>query len=294
MESGNITTAEGFRSGLRGDLHGRRRAGRRPRRSSRRMLPTGCPGWTVRDHVAHITDLESILDRAAARRPHRPGGAAVHPQPARRRSWRSASMPDAACRCHDLLAEYRDVTKERLARLDGSAGFAARRDGPRASSASPRSARCSPSASSISGRTSRTSAARSASRAGFDGVAAAHSRERMLMGAGNELQERLAPPAGTSLVFDITGPGGALRAITFDGERGRSGDAISRIAHRDAAARPAHTDRAHLRAVDDPAARSRVVVEGDQNLARRRARGPGGHPVKRTTRVAPAWHSRRR
>ena len=36
----------------------------------------------------------------------------------------------------------------------------------------------------------------------------------------------LAPPAGTALVFDITGPGGALRAITFDGERGRAGVAV--------------------------------------------------------------------
>ena len=34
---------------------------------------------------------------------------------------------------------------------------------------------------------------------GLDGVAAAHSRERMLMGAGYELQGRIAPAAGTAV-----------------------------------------------------------------------------------------------
>jgi uncharacterized protein (TIGR03083 family) len=103
---------------------------------------------------------------------------------------------------------------------------------------------------------------------GLDGVPAAHSRERMLMGAGNELQERIAPPAGTVIVFDITGPGGALRSITFDGERGRAGATVPDS--------PASTtlrlDLPTLTVLscgrsDDQGARSRVVVEGDQNLA---------------------------
>ena len=82
---------------------------------------------------------------------------------------------------------------------------------------------------------------------GLDGVAAAHSRERMLMGAAYELQERLTPTAGTVIVFDVTGPGGALRSITFDGEQGRSGSDDPGGAGGDAAARPADTDRPHLR-----------------------------------------------
>jgi hypothetical protein len=89
----------------------------------------------------------------------------------------------------------------------------------------------------------------------------------MLMGAGNELQERIAPPAGTVIVFDITGPGGALRSITFDGERGRAGATVPDS--------PASTLRLDLPTLtvlscgrsDDQGARSRVVVEGDQNLA---------------------------
>src|ERR1022692_172613 len=60
MESGNITTAEGFRTAyaeIFSDV-GALAAGLDDERS---MLPTGCPGWTVRDHVAHVIDLESIL-----------------------------------------------------------------------------------------------------------------------------------------------------------------------------------------------------------------------------------------
>ena len=75
-------------------------------------------------------------------------------------------------------------------------------------------------------------------------------------------------PAGTVIVFDVTGPGGALRSITFDGERGRAGATVH--------AEPASTLRLDLPTLtvlacgrsDDPGARSRVIVEGDQNLAR--------------------------
>ena len=103
---------------------------------------------------------------------------------------------------------------------------------------------------------------------GLDGLPAAHSRERMLMGVGNRAQERLGPPAGTVIVFDVIGPAGALRSITFDGEQGRSAATVP--------AGPASTLRLDLSTLtvlacgrsDDPGARSRVIVEGDQNLAR--------------------------
>lgn len=264
MESGNITTADGFRTAyteifsnvgaLAGSLD-----------NERAMLPTGCPGWTVRDHVAHITDLESILigrprlDHAVPE-----GLPYIRNQPgifmeigidARR------GVPLA-----DLLAEYREVAAERLARLapledaqldEMGRGFfgeskvrsllAIRVFDLWAHEQDIRRALSEP--------------------GGLDGVPAAHSRERMLMGAGNELQERIAPPAGTVIVFDITGPGGALRSITFDGERGRAGATVPDS--------PASTLRLDLPTLtilscgrsDDQGARSRVVVEGDQNLA---------------------------
>jgi uncharacterized protein (TIGR03083 family) len=101
---------------------------------------------------------------------------------------------------------------------------------------------------------------------GLDGVAAAHSRERMLIGAAHELQARVAPPAGTALLFDIEGSGGALRTITFDGEKGRSVETVPIV--------PSATFKLDLSTLtvlacgrDDSRARSRVAVEGDQNLA---------------------------
>ena len=116
MESGNITTAEGFREayaeifldvGMLAESLDDERA----------MLPTGCPGWTVRDHVAHITDIESILiGRPRVEHTVQEGLPYIRNEPgafmeigvdARR------SVPLA-----NLLAEYRDVTSRRLTRLE--------------------------------------------------------------------------------------------------------------------------------------------------------------------------------
>ena len=266
MESGNITTAEGFRTAhaevfanvgaLADDLD-----------DERAMLPTGCPGWTVRDHVAHITDLESILiGRPRAEHAVPEGLPYIRNQPgvfmeigvdARR------GVPLA-----DLLGEYRDVTGERLALLatledaqldEMGQGFFGQ------------SKVRSLLAIRVFELWSHEQDIRRAlgEPGGLDGVPAAHSRERMLMAAGNLLQERVGPPAGTVIVFEITGPSGAARSITFDGERGMAGAAIP-----DAPSTRLHLDLATLTVLtcgrsDDPGARSRVVVEGDQNLATR-------------------------
>ena len=60
MESGNISTAEGFRTAY-AEIFSDVGALAEALDDERAMLATGCPGWTVRDHVAHVTDLESIL-----------------------------------------------------------------------------------------------------------------------------------------------------------------------------------------------------------------------------------------
>jgi uncharacterized protein (TIGR03083 family) len=266
MESGNITTAEGFRSayaeifsnvGMLGEGLDDERA----------LLPTGCPGWTVRDHVAHITDLEGILI-GRPRVEHTPpeGLPYIRNQPGAFMEIGVDARRDVPLR--DLLAEYRVVTAERLNRLaaltdsqldEMGRGFfgesrvrsllAIRVFDLWAHEQDIRRALGEP--------------------GGLDGVAAPHSRERMLVGAAYELQERITPPAGTVIVFDVTGSGGALRAITFDGERGRSGATIP-----DAGASTFRLDLPTLTVLscgraDDPGARARVVVEGDQNLARR-------------------------
>ena len=98
---------------------------------------------------------------------------------------------------HDLIAEYRDVTKERLSRLadledthldEMGQGFF----GP------------SKVRSLLAIRVFDLWAHEQDIRralgepGGFSGIPAAHSRERMLMGAGNNIQERLSPAAGTT------------------------------------------------------------------------------------------------
>jgi len=265
MESGNIATAAGFKAAYAevfSDVDALA-AGLDPE-SARRA--TGCPGWSVRDHVAHITDLESIL--VGRQRPvhtlpeglpyirNQPGEFMELGVDARR------SVPLA-----DLLAEYREVTAERLAQLDGledsqldamGRGFFG--DSKVRSLLAIR----------VFDVWSHEQDMRRAlgQPGGLDGVAAAHSRERMLMGAANRIQDRVAPPAGTAVVFDVTGSGGARRAIVFDGERGRSGMSVP-----DSPAATLRLDLPTLTVLacgrsDDPEARARVVVDGDQNLGR--------------------------
>jgi len=265
MESGNITTAEGFRA-AHAEVFSDVGTLTEGLDDERAMLRTGCPGWTVRDHVAHITDLESILlGRPRADHVVPDGLPYIRNQPgafmeigvdARR------SVPLA-----DLLAEYREVTAERMARLasledsqldEMGQGFFGQ------------SKVRSMLAIRVFDLWSHEQDMRRALNepGGLDGVPAAHSRERMLMGAGNRIQEHVAPAAGTVLVFDVTGPGGAVRSITFDGERGRTG-----VAFPDAPASTLRLDLPTLTVLicgrsDDPGARARVAVEGDQNLAR--------------------------
>jgi uncharacterized protein (TIGR03083 family) len=264
MESGSITTADGFKTAY-AEIFSNVGGVAAALDDERAMLPTGCPGWTVRDHVAHITDLESILiGRPRTDHTVPEGLPYIRNQPgafmeigidARR------GLPLA-----ELLAEYRDVTAERLGRLatleDSQLDQMGRGFFGESKVRSLLAIR-------VFDLWSHEQDVRRALHepGGLEGVPAAHSRERMLMGAGNGIQERLAPAAGTSLVFDVTGPGGALRSIAFDGERGRAGATVP-----DAPAATLRLDLPTLTVLtcgrsDDPGARSRVVVEGDQNLA---------------------------
>jgi uncharacterized protein (TIGR03083 family) len=265
METGSITTADGFKQAhaeiftdvyaMAADLD-----------DVQANTATGCPGWSVRDHVAHIVDLESLI----IGRPR-----ANHTVPAGLPYIRNAPGEfmeigvDArrGLPFHDLLAEYRDVTKQRLAALDDLTD--AQLDEMGYGFFTPQKAR-SFLAIRVFDLWSHEQDMRRALRVpgGFDGIPAAHSRERMMMGAGNVLQDRLSPAPGTTILFDITGPGGARRAISFDGERGRAGAEIPPL--------PTTTLRLDLNTLtvlacgrsDDPLAASRVVVEGVQNLGR--------------------------
>ncbi len=266
MESGNITTALGFQAAY-AEVFSNVEALAAALDERRGMLPTGCAGWTVRDHVAHIVDLESVLlgrPRADHTVPeglpyirNKPGEFMEIGVDARR------AMP-----LPDLLAEYREVTAERLARLATLEDSQLDEMGPGFFGTRKRGSFLAIRVFDIWAHEQDMRRALSEP-GGLDGVAAPHGRERMLMGAGSEIQERMAPAAGTVVVFKVTGPGGALRSITFDGERGRSGVDVP-----EAATTTLRLDLPTLTVLacgrsDDPAARSRVVVEGDQNFGHR-------------------------
>lgn len=264
MPGGSIRTAAGFAAAHRevfesvGSMAG-------ALDDAHALRETGCPGWTVRDCVAHVVDLESILiGRARAEHTVPEGLTYIRNPPGAYMEMgvearRGVPLPD-------LLDEYREVTAERLAMLDlvqdsdleelrqGFFGMSKLRSflGIR-----------------VFDLWSHEQDMRRALEVpgGLGGGAAAASRERMLLGIAHNVQERLTPAAGISLVLDVTGAGGAQRAITFDGERGVYGDEMP--------AAPSATLRLDMSTLtvlacgraDDPGARSRVVVEGDQNLA---------------------------
>jgi uncharacterized protein (TIGR03083 family) len=266
MASGNITTAEGFKTAY-AEVLANVYAMAAEVDEGRALGATGCPGWSVRDVIAHIVDLESLL--IGRPRPdhvipdglpyirNEPGKFMEIGVDARRR------IP-----LDKLLAEYRDVTDQRLARLDDLQD--SQLDEMRQGFFSPSKVRSFLAIRVFDLWAHEQDLRRALGQpGGFDGIAAAHSRERMMMGAGNVTQERLNPAAGTSAVFDITGPGGAVRSIIFDGEQGRAGA--------DPPETPTTTLRLDLNTLtvlacgrsDDPLASSRVVVQGDQNLGRR-------------------------
>jgi uncharacterized protein (TIGR03083 family) len=266
MDSGNITTAEGFRKAY-AEVFADVYAMAEDLDDRRALVGTGCPGWTVRDAVAHIVDLESLL----IGRP-RPDHAIPENLPyIRNEPGKFMEIGVDARRgvpLQHLLAEYQDVTAQRLSSL-------AHLEDSQLDEMGPGFFRPSKVRSFLAIRVfdvwSHEQDMRRAlgDPGGFDGIAGAHSRERMVMGAGNTIQKRLSPAAGSSVVFEITGPGGARRGIMFDGERGQAGADIPDT--------PAATLRLDLNTLtvlacgrsDDPLAGSRVVVEGDQNLGRR-------------------------
>ena len=117
MESGIITTADGFRAAY-AEIFSNVSTLAESLDDERALVPTGCPGWTVRDHVAHITDIESILiGRMRVEHTVPEGLPYIRNDPGAFMeigvdTRRSVSLTD-------LLAEYRDVTSQRLARLEG-------------------------------------------------------------------------------------------------------------------------------------------------------------------------------
>jgi uncharacterized protein (TIGR03083 family) len=77
--------------------------------------PTGCPGWTVKDHLSHLVDYEArALGRPAPQ--HQPGDLA-HVKNELGQANEVGVDARRAMSGAEVLAEFREVTAERLVRL---------------------------------------------------------------------------------------------------------------------------------------------------------------------------------
>jgi uncharacterized protein (TIGR03083 family) len=266
MPDALMRTAEAFRAGYRETL-GDIQTLVAPLDGTSWDHPTGCPGWSVRDLVAHVTATESFLIGREPPAHNVPEGLAhVRPGLAElteigvdyRRSWPR----------DDLLAEYREVAGIRLEQLEAVRDEQLEADAP-----------------GIFGVTKLRSTLtirifdlwsheQDIRRAvgkpgGFDGPAGLHSRELLARGVGGRAAERLDLADGTVVRLDITGPGAAQRWLRFAGHKARVSD--------ESAADASVTLRLDLNTLtvlgcgraDDPGARDRVVVEGDVTLGRK-------------------------
>ena len=228
--------------------------------------PTGCPGWTVRDCVAHIAALERVLLGEPVPVHTVPDGLAhvtddVHRYMEvgvdLRRSWP----------VERVLADFREATGARLADLeeltdadlDGERQFIFG-TGPARRGLGIRLFDC----------WSHEQDIRRAlgTPGGLAGVAAAHCREQLVRGVGGAVQEALQPSAGTTVLFDVVGESAARRGLAFDGDAARAADPVVDPTV------TLHLDLNTLAVLgcgrhDDPEARERVEVEGDTALGRR-------------------------
>ncbi|HEY4868573.1 MAG TPA: maleylpyruvate isomerase family mycothiol-dependent enzyme [Candidatus Dormibacteraeota bacterium] len=266
MSDGLLRTADGFRAAYRETL-GNVGEIVSPLDAASWDLPTGCPGWTVRDIVSHISAVESFLIGRELPDHQIPEGLS-HVRPGMPEVTEIGVDYRRAWPLDDLLAEYRDVAGIRLEQLEalrddqlesdalGVFGVAKLR-------------------STLTIRVfdlwTHEQDIRRATDApgGFDGRAGLHSRELLARGVGGRAAERLDLADGTTVLLDITGPGGAQRWIRFAGHKAR----VSEESSED----PTVTLTLDLNTLtvlgcgraDDPSSRDRVGVEGDVTLGRK-------------------------
>jgi len=228
-------------------------------------LPTGCPGWSVHDVIAHVCALESFLLGRPQPEHEIPEGLAHVRNPFgafmeigvdHRRPW----PPDQVRAELDELIRLRLMALERLRddqlddEVDGFFGKLPQRNFL---------------AVRIFDIWSHEQDIRRATGqpGGLEGPAGMHAREFMLRQLARSLQKAVEPPAGMVVRFDLVGQGGATRYVSFDGARGRVSD------DGNGAGVALRMDLSTLAVLccgrDDPGAPGRVTVEGDGGLAQR-------------------------
>ncbi len=233
-------------------------------------LPTSCPGWTVRDQVAHLVGTESALagrpapEPAADERPH------VRNDVGRSNEAWIDQFREATPR--EMLAAYREVTAARLERLRGmtDADFAAESWTPIGPGTYGRFMQIRVFDNWVHEQDIRDAIGQP----GHDtGPAAERSFDEMAGAMGYTVGKRAQAPDGSSVTIDLTGP---VRRGIHVAVAGRA----KVVDHLDAPATATlvMSSGTFVRLACgrvDPAgeiAAGRVVVEGDQALGDRVAR----------------------
>ena len=227
--------------------------------------PTGCPGWNVHDIVAHVCALESILAGRGQPDHQVPEGLPyIRNAPGAfmeigvdyRRPWP----------VERLLAELHELTELRVSELDQIRDDQLDDEVQGLFGMSPRRSLLAIRIHDVWSHEQdiRRAVARPG---GLDGPAGTFARDFMLRQLARTVQAAVAPPAGTTVRLELTGPGGATRWIAFDGERGwvgTSGDDAELRLRMDL---PTLTVLCCGR--DDAEAPGRVSIDGDAGVARR-------------------------
>lgn len=186
-------------------------------------LPTDCPGWSVQDNLSHVVGTESmILGRPAPE--HDPGekewirnpiGASNEVQVDYRRSW----PPEK------VLEEYREVTGERIKAMKAYSD-----EDLKAESWTPVGQGTVEDLLAIRimdiwvhEQDIRRAVGKTG---GLEGPVAEHAFGRHSTAMPFIVGKKVAPPDGTTVVFEVTGPAGGTVAVGKEGKRAERLDEV--------------------------------------------------------------------
>jgi uncharacterized protein (TIGR03083 family) len=184
--------------------------------------PTDCPGWTVKDQLSHVVGTESALLRRPGPPPAASGLDHVrNPIGEMNEAWVEARRPQPG---PTVLAEFEEVTAARLAALRAMTDEQLAEVGPSPIGQVPY-------ATFMDVRVMdcwvhEQDMRRALDRPGhLDGPAAAAALRRLAGTLGYVVGKRLAPPDGSAIAIELTGPLARTLVVSVTGGRAAVSDA---------------------------------------------------------------------
>jgi uncharacterized protein (TIGR03083 family) len=179
-------------------------------------LPTDCPGWTVRDQLSHLVGAELMLSGRPAPDPAPPGLPHVrNPIGEMNEAWVEArrGVPGA-----QVLAEFEEVTAHRLEQLRAMTDEELAVVGP--SPVGPAPYATFMDVRVMDSWVHEQDIRRAVNRPGhLDGPAAEAAVTRLLGSFGYVVGKRVAPPDGSTVLLELTGPVARWVAVEMQGGR---------------------------------------------------------------------------